>query len=121
MVLVDTSVWVDHFRRRDGRLGELLENTLVLTHPFVIGELACGNLARRSEILSALHELPQVVLVDHLEVLDFLETHALQGRGLGWIDLHLLAAARLAGVPLWCRDKRLAQVARSLSLAMRED
>ena len=121
MVLVDTSVWADHFRRRDTRLGGLLENTLVLTHPFVIGELACGNLARRSEVLSALRELPQVALADHGEVLDFLDTHALQGRGLGWIDLHLLASARLARVRLWCHDKRLAEAARSLSLSMPED
>jgi predicted nucleic acid-binding protein len=121
MVLVDTSVWVDHFRRRDSRLSELLENTLVLTHPFVIGELACGHLARRSEVLSALHELPRVTPVGHEEALEFLESHALQGRGLGWIDLHLLASARLARVPLWCRDKRLAEVAGSLSLAMRQD
>ncbi len=116
MVLVDTSVWVDHFRRRDERLAELLENTLVLTHPFIIGELACGNLARRTNILGALRELPQVALVNHDEALELLETHALHGCGLGWIDLHLLAAARLARVPVWSRDKRLAAAAKSLSL-----
>lgn len=120
MVLVDTSVWVDHFRRRDKRLAELLENTLVLTHPLIIGELACGNLARRADVLGALHELPRVAPVDHDEALAFLENHALHGRGLGWIDLHLLAAARLAGAALWTRDRRLADAAKSLTLSMRE-
>ncbi len=118
MVLVDTSIWIDHFRRRDTRLTALLENAQVFTHPFVIGELACGNLARRLEVLRFLEELPAAPVMQHEEVLSFLNTHDLQGRGLGWIDTHLLASARLAKVPFWCRDKRLAAVAGELSLAL---
>jgi predicted nucleic acid-binding protein len=118
VVLVDTSIWVDHLRRSEVRLTALLENTEVLTHPFVIGELACGNLARRAQVLGLLGDLPSAPLLQNKEVLSFLETEELQGRGLGWIDMHLLASARLARTPLWCRDKRLAQVAHELSLAL---
>jgi predicted nucleic acid-binding protein len=116
-VLVDTSVWIDHFRRKNARLAELLDGSQVWSHPFVIGELACGNLARRREVLSYLDALPQTPLVDHDEVRGFIESHGLSGRGLGWIDVHLLASARLASVPFWTVDKRLAAVARTLDLA----
>jgi predicted nucleic acid-binding protein len=118
VVLVDTSIWVDHFRRKDERLAELLENADVLTHPFVIGELACGHLARRAQVLGLIRDLPRASVLQHEEVLSFLETEELQGRGLGWMDMHLLASARLTKVPLWSRDKRLVQVARELSLAL---
>jgi predicted nucleic acid-binding protein len=116
-VLVDTSVWIDHFRRKNARLAELLDGSQVWSHPFVIGELACGNLARRREVLSYLDALPQTPLVDHDEVRGFIESHGLSGRGLGWIDVHLLASARSASVPFWTVDKRLAAVARTLDLA----
>jgi len=116
-MLVDTSVWIDHFRRKSTRLSELLEAAQVWSHPFVIGELACGNLARRQEVLSALDALPQAPLVDHAEVRDFIETHRLSGRGLGWIDVHLLASARLGRLPFWTVDKRLATVARTLTVS----
>jgi len=116
-VLVDTSVWIDHFRRKSARLTELLEGNHVWAHPFVIGELACGTLARRREVLSYLDALPQAPLVDHGEVREFIEVHGLSGRGLGWIDVHLLASARLGSLSLWTADKRLAAVARALDLA----
>jgi predicted nucleic acid-binding protein len=115
-MLVDTSVWVDHLRRRNTLLVQLLEQEQVWTHPFVIGELACGNLARRSSVLSSLSELPHLPTVDHAEVLMFVEAQRLMGRGLGWIDMHLLAAARLAKLPFWTVDKRLASVANELGL-----
>ena len=110
-------MWIDHFRRKNARLAELLDGSHVWSHPFVIGELACGNLARRREVLSYLDALPQTPLVDHDEVRGFIELHGLSGRGLGWIDVHLLASARLASVPFWTVDKRLAAVARTFDLA----
>jgi predicted nucleic acid-binding protein len=113
-LLVDTSIWVDHLRQRDARLAQFLEEGLVWTHPFVIGELACGNLARRNEVLELLGELPSVPVANHDEVLAFVESRRLMGRGLGWVDMHLLASAVLAGVPLWTSDRNLSVVARSL-------
>lgn len=115
-MLVDTSIWIDHFRRRNTQLSELLEASQVWTHPFVIGELACGNLARRADVLGMLKALPQAPVISHDEVLAFLEGRRLQGRGLGWTDMHLLAAARVARVPFWTNDKNLAKVAGELSL-----
>jgi hypothetical protein len=115
-VLADTSVWVEHFRRRHTGLGEYLNSGRVHCHPFVIGELACGHLARRGEILDLLHALPALEVVDHAEVLPFTTGLKLSGRGLGWIDVHLLAAARLSRVPLWTLDKRLAAAATDLGV-----
>jgi predicted nucleic acid-binding protein len=115
-VLVDTSVWVDHFRQSDPALRDLLNRAEVECHPFVIGELACGSLRRRSEILSLLERLPQVPVASHNEVLVFLERHRLMGRGIGWIDAHLLASTSLAGVLFWTRDRRLSQIAQTLRL-----
>jgi predicted nucleic acid-binding protein len=115
-VLVDTSVWVDHLRKRNPTLVEMLEQAQVWTHSFVIGELACGNLAQRSQILDALAELPQAPLAGHAEVMAFVEARRLMGRGLGWIDLHLLASATLAKLPFWTVDKRLSTVAAELQL-----
>ena len=99
-MLVDTSVWIDHFRRRNARLSDLLEAAQVWIHPFVIGELACGNVSRRAEVIGLLEALPSVPLVDHEEVLDFIAPQRLHGRALGWVDTHLLASARLANRPL---------------------
>jgi predicted nucleic acid-binding protein len=115
-VLIDTSVWVDHFRRGNARLSDLLEAAQVWTHPFVIGELACGNLARRGEVISLLDSLPTAPLVDHEEVLHFVAVQHLHGRGLGWVDVHLLASARIASLPLWTLDRQLSQAAKELSL-----
>jgi len=113
-MLVDTSVWVDHLRRRNPRLVGLLEQAQVWTHAFVIGELACGNLAQRDKVLNALTALPQAPVASHEEVLAFLDAHRLMGRGLGWIDVHLLASAKLARLPVWTLDKRLAAIANTL-------
>ena len=115
-MLVDTSIWVDHLRKRNSTLVAMLEGGEVVTHPFVIGELACGNLAQRTKILSALGELPLVPSASHEEVLDFLETRKLMGRGLGWIDIHLLASSIIAKVPLWSGDKRLSAVAQEIGV-----
>ena len=115
-MLVDPSVWVDHLRRRNATLVALLEQTQVWTHAFVVGELACGNLAPRDKLLIALTALPHLPVAGHDEVLAFLEGHRLMGRGLGWVDVHLLASAKLAKLPFWTLDKRLAAVATALQL-----
>lgn len=115
-MLVDTSVWVDHLRRGDPKLIALLGQGEVECHPFIIGELACGSLRRRSEVLSLLRRLPHVPVASHDEVLTFMERHRLMGRGIGWIDAHLLASAALSNTPLWSRDRRLSDVAAELHL-----
>jgi len=115
-VLVDTSVWVDHLRHRNARLAAALESIPVMTHPFVIGELSCGQLSQRIEFLGFLDALPKLPLADHVEVLEFVAAHRLYGRGLGWVDMHLLAAARLAQRPIWTLDKRLAVAASEMGL-----
>lgn len=97
MVLVDTSVWVDHLRSGDTALVALLEAREVLTHPFVIGELACGNLANRATIMALLDDLPGVTAAADEELLFFIERHSLMGCGIGYVDAHLLAAAALSG------------------------
>ncbi|MEQ1757190.1 MAG: type II toxin-antitoxin system VapC family toxin [Vicinamibacterales bacterium] len=117
MILVDTSVWVDHLRVADHHLSGLLVKDAVLCHPFVVGELGCGVLNRRGEILGLLRDLPQAPLVEHDQVLAFVDTHALMGSGLGWVDVHLLASATLSGQRVWTRDRRLAQAARRLGVA----
>lgn len=112
MILVDTSIWVDHFRQPNVRLVALLNNAEVLTHSFVIGELALGNMANRTTILSLLRDLPKAPLGQEDEVLEFVERRSLHGAGIGYVDAHLIAAA-LLGSPatLWTRDKRLQSVA----------
>ncbi len=112
--LVDTSVWVDHFRIDSPELRHLLEHDLVMCHPLVIGELACGNMKRRSEALGSLSMLPTTPTVEYDELLTFIETHKLSGQGLGWIDVHLLASAVLDGVTLWTRDQSLRNAAKKL-------
>lgn len=118
MILVDTSVWIDHLRQGDPALAEALESGQVLVHPFVVGELACGNLANRVEVLALLQALPGALLASDEEALAFIETRRLMGRGIGYVDVHLLASAALeGGASLWTRDKRLEAVAMELSLA----
>jgi predicted nucleic acid-binding protein len=118
VILVDTSIWVDHLRSRDGGLVKLLDTGMVLTHAFVIGELALGNLRQRQLILNTLHDLPQAVVASDREVLHFIGRHELFGLGIGYVDAHLLAAARLtAGAALWTRDKNLRGAADRLTLA----
>ncbi len=115
MILVDTSIWIDHFRRRDERLVELLSNGQVWMHPFVLGELALGNLVPRSEIIAELKNLPQIDVATDGEVLEFIGTQNLFGLGIGYVDAHLLAAMRITpGVTLWTRDKRLGIAAAGL-------
>jgi predicted nucleic acid-binding protein len=104
---VDTSVWIDHLRRGNDRLRSLLEEGEVLCHPFIIGELALGNLRNRSGVLSLLDALPQAVMAEHGEVMRFTDEQRLMGRGLGYVDAHLLASALLTGAPLWTRDRKL--------------
>lgn len=121
MILVDTSVWVDHLRAGDAALGERLNHSQVLMHPFVLGELACGNLRSRGEVLRLLKALPQAIVASDEEVLFFIERNALMGRGIGYVDAHLLAAVALGGsTQLWTRDKRLRSVAEALNLAYGE-
>lgn len=119
MILADTSVWVDHLRAGDKALVALLEAGMVLAHPFVIGEIALGNLRQREIVLEALTDLPRASVATDAEVLHFIERHALSGRGIGYIDAHLLAAVTLtAGTELWTKDKRLHGVAVQLGLAI---
>jgi predicted nucleic acid-binding protein len=116
--LVDTSVWVDHLRAGDKMLADVLEGGQVLAHPFVIGELALGNLRQRDPILTTLQDLPQARVGTDQEVLHFIRRHTLFGSGIGYVDAHLLAAVRLtAAAALWTRDRRLLAVAQRLGLA----
>ena len=119
MILVDTSVWIDHLRADSAELAVLLGAVLVLVHPFVIGELALGNLRQRKSVLTTLADLPHVDIATDTETLNFIDRHTLFGRGVGYVDAHLLAAVRLtAGVALWTNDRRLRAVAGELGLAM---
>lgn len=112
MILVDTSVWIDFLRDGNDQLAALLNEAAVWTHPFVIGELACGNLRNRSELLMLLHNLPRLAAATDAEVLFYIDQHQLMGRGIGYIDAHLLASTALAGpIKLWTLDRRLAGVA----------
>jgi predicted nucleic acid-binding protein len=117
VILVDASVWIDHLRRAEPELVRLLEEGQVICHPFVIGELACGHLRRREAFLTQLAELPMAPSATHREAMVFVERHALAGRGIGWVDVHLLACALLSRTTaLWTRDKRLAALAATLGV-----
>ncbi|HWG03890.1 MAG TPA: type II toxin-antitoxin system VapC family toxin [Beijerinckiaceae bacterium] len=118
MILVDTAIWIDHLRVGDEGLAELLESSRVLIHPFVIGELALGDLRQRGPILGYLHGLPSAVVATDREALHFIETHALARLGIGYIDVHLLASTFLTvGASFWTRDKHLSDVAERLGIA----
>jgi predicted nucleic acid-binding protein len=117
LILADTSVWVDHLRRGDPDLVRLLEKGRILTHPFVIGELACGNLARRSEFLENLTILPAAIEATHEEVMTLLAGHKLWGQGVGWADAHLLASTRLTEARIYTRDGALRRAAEKLGVA----
>lgn len=118
MILVDTSVWVDHLRRANLELVDLLERGQVLVHPFVVGEIACGSLSDREAALELLRQLPAAAVADPDEALGFIELRGLHGKGIGYVDLHLLASAALtAGSTLWTRDKRLRETAEALNCA----
>lgn len=117
MILVDTSVWVEHFRRGHAGLAALLRDGLVHTHEFVIGELATGGLSRRGEVLGLLDALPRAQTASHEEAMALLDRRRLWGRGLAWVDTHLLASAVIESRPLWTLDKRLAEAAGALRVA----
>jgi predicted nucleic acid-binding protein len=121
VILVDTSIWVEHLRQGHEGLAALLEAGDVLGHPFVTGELACGTLNRRSELLTALRALPQAAVASEDETMLFLERHTLMGRGIGFVDVHLLAASALSAATLWTKDKRLLEVAAILGLAFSDE
>lgn len=117
-VLVDTSIWVDHFRRSDSRLAGLLDRGIVVMHPFVIGELVLGHV-QIAEMIEDLRDLPRAIMADTDEILDFIAHRKLSGSDIGYVDVHLLAAAALAPETcVWTRDKRLHATAQSLSLAV---
>lgn len=116
MILVDTSVWIDHFRFGSDALREALHDSLVFTHPFVVGELASGGLKNRSRVLADLVELPSAQAAEHDEVLRLVDGRRLWSTGIGWIDAHLLASALLSGARLWTLDRRLKEVAANLGL-----
>jgi len=111
VILVDTSIWIDHLRSGSPALAALLQNDLVCAHDFVIGELACGNLRNRTELLGLLQSLPRLAAATADEALFFIEQQHLMGRGIGYIDAHLLAAAVMHGARLWTKDKRLNAIA----------
>jgi len=118
VILVDTSVWVEHLRHGLPRLATLLQEGEVLIHPWVIGELACGNLRNRSQVLDLLQGLPAAMVASDTEVLLLIEREQLMGRGIGYIDAHLVAAARLSHCRLWTQDRRLAAVAQEQGLGV---
>lgn len=117
MVIIDTSIWVDHLRKGNLHLEKLLLNAEVVCHPFIIGELACGNIKNRSEFLSLIQTLPMAPIIDPDEFLYFVEQNKLMGRGIGFVDVHLLASARLSEIPLWTFDKKLKSVSIELNIA----
>jgi len=117
MVLVDTSIWVLHLRTGDAHLNALLKDEGVICHPFVVGELACGSIRNRTEVLTLLQSLPIAKVAKHEEVLRFIEVHGLMGTGLGLIDVHLIASALLSNTPLWTADKSLGEASFKLNIA----
>jgi predicted nucleic acid-binding protein len=119
MVITDTSIWVTHLRQGSRQLEKLLIDAEVMCHPFIIGELACGNLKSRNEIISLLQSLPMAPTIEFDEFIFFIERNQLMGIGIGFVDVHLLASAQLTGIPLWTADKRLKSAATKLDLAYR--
>ena len=118
MILADTSIWVDHLRKGDPHLAALLNRNQVLMHPFVVGEIACGHLANRTVTLGLLQNLPTANLADISEVTGFIDAFSLFGKGIGYVDIHLLASVVLSSdTTLWSRDKQLISVAQSLGVA----
>lgn len=117
--MVDTSIWVTHLRRGSQHLEELLLDTQVICHPFIVGELACGNVKNRNDFLSLLQSLPMAPTISLVELLYFIERHELMGLGIGFVDVHLLASAQLLGMPLWTADKTLKSAAIELNVSYR--
>ena len=119
MVLVDTAIWVTHLRQGSRQLEKLLMDAEVMCHPFIIGELACGNLENRNEIISLLQSLPMALTIEFDEFIFFIDSNHLMGKGIGFVDVHLLASAQLTGIPLWTADRRLKSAADQLELAFK--
>ena len=119
MVLVDTSVWVSHLRDGNAGLEKLLVNGEAACHPFIVGELACGNIRNRREILTYLQSLPMTILAEDEEVLKFIDENQLMGKGLGYIDIHLIASAVLTDVLLWTLDKTLDKFTKNIGIHYR--
>jgi len=117
MILIDTSVWVNHLRKSEPRLQTLLLAGEVYCHPFIIGELACGSIKNRQEIISLLQSLPSTRTVNDNEFLYFIEQNKIYSKGIGYVDIHLLASTKLESIKLWTEDKRLKNVATTLGLS----
>jgi hypothetical protein len=121
LILADTSVWVDHFRTGDPRLPKHLESQQVLIHPMVIGELACGDMPNRASVLDVLQKLPRARSASDEEALFFIERYSLMGKGIGFIDVHLLASVAITdGAHLWTLDRRLQAIANDVDIAYRD-
>jgi predicted nucleic acid-binding protein len=119
MVVVDTSIWVTHLHQGSRQLEKLLMDAEVMCHPFIVGELACGNLKNRNEIIPLLQSLPMAPTIEFDEFLFFIDRNHLMGKGVGFVDVHLLASAQLTGVPLWTADKSLKSAANQLALTFK--
>lgn len=117
MILADTNVWIKHFRESDAELISQLNVGFVACHPFIIGELACGSLGNRAEILMLLQALPSSPVLEVTEVLEFIENNSFMGRGLGYVDIHLLASVIIGNVVLWTFDRRLNEAAIELGVS----
>lgn len=117
MILADTSVWIDHLRDGNDHMEALLARVEIISHPAVIGELACGSIPERAKVLSLLRSLPHIMEAEHDEVMNVIESQKLMHSGVGWLDAHILTAARLSDVPLWTFDKRLSAAARALKIS----
>ena len=117
MILVDTSIWISHFRENSPHLKRLLIDESVACHPFIIGELACGDIKNRKEIISLLQALPQALVAEHDEILAFIEHKKLMSIGIGLIDVHLLASSLLTNLPLWTADKKLRNTASKFNIS----
>lgn len=116
MILADTSIWIDHLRKADADFAEQLNQGQVVMHPAIMGEILLGSLSNRTSLETALSEMPQALQASDKEVMFFINTAKVYGRGIGWVDTHLLVSARLTGARLVTRDKRLAAVAKELGL-----
>ena len=117
LILVDTSVWIKHLRENEKNLVRLLEQGLVACHPFIIGELACGGIKNRHEIISLLNDLPSTDILDHYDIMEFIEYRKIMNKGIGYVDVHLLGSALVTETPLWTFDKALKKIANLLSIS----
>lgn len=117
MVLADTSIWIDHWRHWNGRVANLLDQNSLVVHPFVLGEIALGRIADRADVLADLSELAIPTVAEQAEVVALIERRSLWGRGIGWVDAHILTSSLIDHIPLWTLDRRLARVAQELGVA----